>query len=83
MKRDEWALAAQVGARHRRRGLQHRIPRAGAPGDVLTCQGGEQVLHGRHGIFDMKSTNQHGDVVALFRGRSTRIKGHVVPEVAA
>jgi acyl-CoA thioesterase len=49
-------------------------------GDVLTCEGREQVLQGRHGVYDMQVTNQHGQVVALFRGKSTQIKGHVMPE---
>jgi acyl-CoA thioesterase len=48
-------------------------------GDVLTCEGVEQALQGRHGIYDMKVSNQHGDVVALFRGKSTSIPGTVVP----
>ena len=46
--------------------------KAGKAGDVLTCEGVERVLQGRHGIYDMTVTNQHGDVVALFRGKSTR-----------
>jgi acyl-CoA thioesterase len=49
-------------------------------GDVLTCEGREQVLQGRHGVYDMQVTNQHGQVVALFRGKSTQIKGHVIAE---
>jgi acyl-CoA thioesterase len=52
----------------------------GQLGDVLTCEGVEQTLSGRHGIYDMKVTNQHGEVVALFRGKSTSIKGNVVPQ---
>jgi acyl-CoA thioesterase len=52
----------------------------GQLGDVLTCEGVEQTLSGRHGIYDMKVTNQHGEVVALFRGKSTSIKGTVVPQ---
>ena len=48
-------------------------------GDVLTCEGVEQVLQGRHGIYDMKVTNQHGETVALFRGKSATIQGTVVP----
>jgi acyl-CoA thioesterase len=50
--------------------------------DVLTCEGVEQVLQGRHGIYDMKVTNQRGEVVAMFRGKSTSIQGTVVPEEA-
>ena len=51
-------------------------------GDVLTCEGVEQLLQGRHGIYDMKVSNQHGEVVAMFRGKSTSIQGTVVPEQA-
>ena len=49
-------------------------------GDVLTCEGVEQVLQGRHGIYDMKVTNQRGEVVATFRGKSATIQGTVVAE---
>ena len=49
-------------------------------GDVLTCEGVEQVLQGRHGVYDMKVTNQRGEVVAMFRGKSAQIQGHVVPQ---
>ena len=48
-------------------------------GDVLTCVGQEQALQGRHGIYDMQVCNQHGAVVAMFRGKSTQIKGSVLP----
>ena len=46
--------------------------------DVLTCEGIEQVLQGRHGIYDMKVTNQRGETVALFRGKSASIQGSIV-----
>ncbi|TAL68503.1 MAG: hydroxyphenylacetyl-CoA thioesterase PaaI [Burkholderiaceae bacterium] len=49
-------------------------------GDVLTCDGVEQVLRGRHGIYDMRVSNQHGEVIALFRGKSAQVKGHVIEE---
>jgi acyl-CoA thioesterase len=52
----------------------------GRLGDVLTCEGLEQVLQGRHGIYDMRVSNQHGEVVATFRGRSTQVQGTVIPE---
>jgi len=48
-------------------------------GDVLTCEGVEQTLSGRHGIYDMRVTNQHGDTIALFRGKSAQIQGTVIP----
>lgn len=49
-------------------------------GDVLTCEGVEQTLSGRHGIYDMRVTNQTGEVVAMFRGKSAVIAGTVFPE---
>ena len=52
-------------------------------GDVLTCEGVEQQLQGRHGIFDMKVSNQRGETVAMFRGKSAQIKGAVLPDGAA
>ena len=52
----------------------------GKLGDVLTCAGVEQVLQGRHGIYDMKVTNQRGEVVAMFRGKSAQVQGQVIPQ---
>jgi acyl-CoA thioesterase len=52
--------------------------KSGKAGDVLTCEGVERVLQGRHGIYDMTVTNQDGEVVAMFRGKSTQIKGNVI-----
>ena len=49
-------------------------------GDVLTCTGQEQVLQGRHGVYDMRVVNQHGDTVALFRGKSAQIGRAVLPQ---
>lgn len=49
-------------------------------GDVLTCEGVEQTLSGRHGIYDMRVSNQRGEVVAMFRGKSAVIAGTVFPE---
>ena len=49
-------------------------------GDVLTCEGVEQVLQGRHGVYDMKVSNQRGETVAMFRGKSATIQGTVIPE---
>ncbi len=49
-------------------------------GDVLTCEGVEQAQSGRHGVYDMRVTNQHGHAIALFRGKSAQIKGQVIPE---
>ena len=53
-------------------------------GDVLTAEGIEQTLSGRHGIYDIRVTNAAGEVVAMFRGKSAHIKGHVVsPDTVA
>jgi acyl-CoA thioesterase len=49
-------------------------------GDVLTCEGVEQTLSGRHGIYDMCVQNQHGETVAMFRGKSAQIPGTIFPE---
>ncbi len=51
----------------------------GQLGDVLTCEGIERVLQGRHGIYDMTVSNQRGEVIAMFRGKSTSIQGTVIP----
>ncbi|WP_207003450.1 hydroxyphenylacetyl-CoA thioesterase PaaI [Trinickia mobilis] len=47
-------------------------------GDVLTAEAVEQVLSGRNGIYDIRVTNRAGDTVAMFRGKSAHIKGHVI-----
>lgn len=51
----------------------------GQLGDVLNCEGVEQTLSGRHGIYDMKVSNQRGEVIAMFRGKSAQIAGTVLP----
>ncbi|HLU78987.1 MAG TPA: hydroxyphenylacetyl-CoA thioesterase PaaI [Burkholderiaceae bacterium] len=47
-------------------------------GDRLTARAVEYSLAGRTGIYDVHVSNQHGKPVAVFRGRSYRIKGNVV-----
>lgn len=47
-------------------------------GDVLTAEGVEQALAGRTGVYDMRVTNQKGEAIALFRGKSATIKGKLV-----
>lgn len=56
--------------------------KSGQLGDVLTSEGVEQTLSGRHGIYDIKVSNQHGEVIALFRGKSAQIKGHIIEEAS-
>ena len=48
-------------------------------GDVLTAEAAEQVLSGRHGVYDVRVSNQNDEVVAMFRGKSAQIRGHVIP----
>jgi acyl-CoA thioesterase len=47
--------------------------------DRLTAVAVEQALRGRSGVYDVKLTNQNGEVIALFRGKSARISGEVIP----
>lgn len=47
-------------------------------GDVLTAMAQERSLAGRTGVYDVVVTNQDGKSLALFRGRSYRIKGQIV-----
>lgn len=47
-------------------------------GDVLTAEGVEQARAGRSGVYDMRVTNQKGEAIALFRGKSATIKGKLV-----
>lgn len=49
-------------------------------GDVLTADGVEQHLAGRHGVYDMTVHDQHGKLIALFRGKSATIKGRFFEE---
>lgn len=48
-------------------------------GDVLTAEAVETVLVRRSGVCDVRVTNQDGEVVALFRGHSRQIEGHLAP----
>lgn len=45
-------------------------------GDVLTAYAKRRQQGGRNGLYDVEVTNQLGQTVALFRGRSVRVKGH-------
>jgi len=47
--------------------------------DVLTADASEQALAGKSGVYDVKVTNQDGRTVALFRGKSHRVSGHIIP----
>lgn len=44
-------------------------------GDVLTARATELNKAGRTGVYDVEVSNQHGERIAAFRGRSYTIKG--------
>jgi acyl-CoA thioesterase len=50
----------------------------GREGDLLTAEAVEQALAGKTGVYDIVVTNQEGRKIALFRGKSHRVSGHVV-----
>ena len=47
-------------------------------GDVLEAEAVERSLSGRTGVYDITVRTQSGKTVALFRGKSYRIKGEVI-----
>jgi acyl-CoA thioesterase len=47
-------------------------------GDVLTAEASEQNLSGRTGFYDVAVSNQRGERIALFRGRSQRLKDQFI-----
>ena len=47
-------------------------------GDELTARARERSAAGRTGVYDIEVANQRGEAIALFRGKSYRIKGHVI-----
>lgn len=52
-------------------------------GDVLTAEGREVSQSGRTGVYDITIKNQRDELVAVFRGKSYRLKGrYVVPALA-
>ena len=54
--------------------------RAAHAGDLLSAFAVERQAGKRLGLYDVTITNQHEQTIALFRGRSCRITGHVVDE---
>jgi acyl-CoA thioesterase len=51
---------------------------AAREGDELTAEARELWRSKRNGIYEIMVSNQHGERVALFRGRSYRIDGQVM-----
>lgn len=47
-------------------------------GDLLTAVAQERSASGRTGVYDIEVRNQLGEKIAFFRGKSYRIKGHIV-----
>jgi len=51
----------------------------GRAGDVLVAEATEQALAGKTGVYDVVVTDAEGRRIALFRGKSHRVSGQVVP----
>jgi acyl-CoA thioesterase len=49
-------------------------------GDLLRAAAAERWRAGRSGIYEIEVTNQRGEVVALFRGRSHRVEGRLIDD---
>lgn len=47
-------------------------------GDVLVAAASERMQVGRSGVYDIDVKNQNGETIALFRGKSMRVKGSVI-----
>ncbi len=65
-----WRRAARSTSSHRR-----------ARATMLTAKAHERQLAGRTGVYDVEVVNQRGESVALFRGKSYRIKGHLIEDL--
>lgn len=50
----------------------------GREGDVLCAVATEQNKAGRTGVYDIEVSNQHGERIAVFRGRSYTLRGKAV-----
>jgi len=66
---DEMTLAA---------GLDAEFLKGAQLDDVLCAQAQAQSQAGRLGVYDVGVRNQHGELVALLRGRSYRLRGKPV-----
>ena len=53
----------------------------GRAGDVLVAEAVEQALAGKTGIYDVVVKDGDGRTVALMRGKSHRVAGHVVTDM--
>ena len=48
-------------------------------GDILTADAKERFREGRSGVYDVRVTNQDGNIIAEFRGNSRTVKGQHLP----
>ncbi|MDY0745935.1 hydroxyphenylacetyl-CoA thioesterase PaaI [Paucibacter sp. R3-3] len=64
-------------------GFSVDIVAPGRLGDRLTAVATEVALAGRTGVYDITVRNQRDELVAVFRGKSYRIKGKKVVETLA
>jgi acyl-CoA thioesterase len=49
-------------------------------GSVLTAKAHERQQAGRTGVYDVEVVDDQGETVALFRGKSYRIRGHLIED---
>jgi len=64
-------------------GFNVDIVAPGRPGDRLTAVAQEVSLSGRTGVYDISVRNQRAELVAVFRGKSYRLKGKPVIQESA
>lgn len=62
-------------------GFDVSIVAPGRLGDRLTAVAEEVQLSGRTGVYDITVHNQRNELIALFRGRSYRLKGKPVVQI--
>ena len=64
-------------------GFDINLIAGGRLGDRLTARASEVAKSGRTGVYDVAVSNQRGEAVAVFRGRSYTMKGQpLVPGLA-
>ncbi|MBB85926.1 MAG: phenylacetic acid degradation protein PaaD [Xanthomonadales bacterium] len=56
--------------------------RPGISEQLLIATAEEAERFGRHGIYDVVVRNNQGEIVAVFRGKSTQRRGQVLPASA-
>ncbi|HYQ51671.1 MAG TPA: hydroxyphenylacetyl-CoA thioesterase PaaI [Pseudomonas sp.] len=52
-------------------------------GDVLTASAAEMSRKGRTGLYDVRIENQRGELIALFHGKSYKVRGTVLAQETA